>query len=208
LRRRAKRDLTVIVGIVVALGLVAFANYNFQRGDLAKRMNALRMEEELAQRQMGIPVMEWRHLTETRGSSRSGPTFLDELVERDGEHIYIVGFMVPLQQFRNMSEFILLPLPIECYFCRIPPISHVVLVQMAEDETANLYREPVLINGTLQLNEGAGTKFFYQINDARMGASSGKLTPYRPREEHMAPSHTEEPELTPGFIPPTTPQLD
>ena len=206
MRRRAKRDLTVLFSLVVVIGLVAFANYNFNRSDLTKRMNALRMEKERGEREKGYMVLDWKIITETKGSARSGPQFLDDLKEKDGQQINIVGFMQPLNQFREMTEFILLPLPIECYFCRIPPIAHVVLVHMAEGENTNLFKEPVVLNGTLTLGEGPGTKFFYTIENARLGPDQ-TLTPRYMKEEHMAPGHEVEQDLQQGFEPPTVPEL-
>ncbi|MBI2432757.1 MAG: DUF3299 domain-containing protein [Candidatus Hydrogenedentes bacterium] len=208
MRRRAKRDLFVIFGVVVVLALVAFANYNFQRNDLARRMDALRRQAEKEQINKGFELLDWKLLTDTKGSARKGPSFLDQLRSHNGEHVNLVGFMQPLDQFRGMTEFILLPLPIECYFCQIPPISHVVLVHMAESEGVDLVEEPVIINGTLTLNEGP-TKFFYTIENARRGAAIGdKLTPRRLKEEHMVPRHTQTEVLQPGFEPPKTPDLN
>lgn len=206
MRRRAKRDLMMLFSLIFVIGVVAFANYQFNRTDLAKRMNALRMEKEKGERDKGYTVIDWKHITETKGSARSGPTFVEELKKQNGKQINIVGFMQPLNQFRDMTEFILLPLPIECYFCRIPPISHVVIVQMAEGEATNLFKEPVVLNGTLKLGEGPGTKYFYTIADAKLGPDQ-TLTQRYMKEEHMTPGHDTQTELQQGFEPPTVPEL-
>lgn len=208
MRRRAKRDIFIIFGVVVALAVVALVNYNFTRGDLVKKKNAERMLAEKRQKDLGIPLLDWKIVTETEGGKRSGPTFLPELEAQDGQHVNLVGFIQPLQQFRNMTEMILLPLPIECYFCKIPPISHVVLIHMKEGETANMFNEPVVFNGTLKLNRGPNTKFFYTIEDAKFGAAlEGDLTRRKVKEEHMVPQHEQTEKLQPGFEPPSTPDL-
>lgn len=207
MRRRAKRDIFVFFGVIVVLGLVALMNYNDNRRDLVVKMDALRRQAETEQSGKGVNLLDWKLLTETEGSARSGPTFVEDVKPYDGQPINLVGFMQPLEQFRKMSEFILLPLPIECYFCRIPPISHVVLIHMKEGETADLFKEPVVINGTIKLSQGP-SKFFFTVEDAKLGPGIGtKLTPRRLKEEHMQLRHENTQDLDKGYEPPTTPKL-
>jgi hypothetical protein len=47
----------------------------------------------------------------------------------------------------------------------------VVLVQMEKDKTVDIVTEPVVVSGTLALNEGPGTKFFYVVKDANRGVT-------------------------------------
>ncbi len=186
MRTRTKRELAVFAGIAVLLAVIVLANSAFQRGSLADRMDRYRRQVEASRKTEGLELLQWPLLRKTTGNMRRGPTFDDRLVAMDGTRVDIVGFMVPINQFRNMTEFILLPVPIECYFCQAPPMRDVVVVQMAEGETTNLFREPVLVNGVLTLNHGPGTKFFYVISDASMGPGKkgGTLT-----QKDVAPQH-------------------
>lgn len=204
MRRRAKRDLSIIVALVFILGAVTFVNYAYTRSDLADRMDALRREIEHERLAEGLDVLRWNLLRTTSGTARSGPTFTNELLDRDGDQVHIVGFMQPLNQFRDMEEFMILPLPIECYFCQIPPMRDVMLVQMKPGSTTQLYQEPVLLNGILQLNEGAGTKFFYTLSDAELGpGKAGTQLQQRYMDpEHMIPNHESTSELVEGVEPP------
>lgn len=207
MRKRTARDLVTLLGImVIVAGMVAFKMFS-DRNDLAKQMDAWRVNLESDQARSGIDILKWDLLRRTRGTMRTGPTFDPKLLERRDSIVNLVGFMVPLYEFRDAHEFLLLPLPIECYFCQMPPMRDVMFVQMAEGELAKMVNEPVLINGTLVLNEGARSKFFYVIKDAKWGAADPNIqfTAKQTAPEHMAAGHArsiEEEALIDGSEPP------
>ncbi len=187
MRLRAKRDLTIFVGVVFVISVVALTNNFLERSNLAERSEKWRQMVEKERKNKGIDIISWKILQKTKGNMRTGPTFDEALLKYDKQKVHIVGFMVPLNEFRNIKEFLLLPLPIECYFCQAPPMRDVIIVQMTEKETTNLYREPVLINGVLNLQKGKGVKFFYIISDARLGPAKegGSLTVKTVQPQHM-----------------------
>ena len=165
MRRRVVREVgTTIAGVAVILTGLIFGNNFLQRSSLAEQMTQWRQNLEKAQR---VSLMKWPLLQKTRGGYFSGPTFAEELKQYDGQQINLMGFQVPLEQFREMNEFLLLPMPIECYFCQSPPMKDVVLVRMGQGETVRLYKEPILLSGTLTLHEGPKSQFFYTITDAQ-----------------------------------------
>lgn len=187
MRTRTKRDLTIFVGVLFVISILALLNNFFYRSSLAEKMEKYRQMVEKDRKSKGIEILSWKLLQKTVGNMRTGPTFDEQLLQYDQQRIHIVGFMVPLTQFRKMKEFLLLPLPIECYFCQAPPMRDVIVVQMAEKETTDLFKEPVLINGILNLQKGKGVKFFYIITDARLGPAKegGTLTRKTVAPEHM-----------------------
>jgi len=207
-RKRAVRELGTVLGVAVILGGVVFFNGYMQRGTLADFYGELRAKYESDHETQGITVLHWDLLRETKGTKRTGPKFAEQLLEMRDTTINLIGFMVPLYNFRGTDEFILLRLPIECYFCESPPMRDVMLVQMAEGKTTDIVREPVIVSGTLTLNEGPGTKFFYVLKDSSRepAEEGGKLTrkDVRPETiEHMKRVQQGEPELQPGYdLPP------
>ena len=214
MRRRVVRDLGTIVGIVVILAAVVLVNGYTRRSTLGAEKEEIRRKVETEQMNMGVDLLSWSLLRETKGMSWSGPTFASDLLAKKDTRVNLIGFMVPQYEFRQMTEFILLPKPIECYFCQAPPMREVVLVQMAKDAKVDLAKEPVLITGDLTLNEGKGTKFFYVVKNATRAAAEkgGKLTPQRPSADHMmhgaAAKQAEEAAketLSPGQEPPKAP---
>lgn len=214
MRRRVVRDLGTILGIVVILAVVVFLNGYLRRGSLADQMDKVRRKAEIQQRNYGVDLLSWELLRQTKGTKSSGPAFAADLLPKKDTQVSLVGFMVPQYDFRQMTEFILLPLPIECYFCQAPPMREVVLVQMAKDAKVDLVKEPVMISGDLTLNEGKGTKFFYVLKNATRGAAEkgGRLTRKPVSQDHMmhgaAQKQAEESQkevLAPGKEPPKAP---
>lgn len=207
MRRRAKRDLAILAGIVIVIGVAFFANYMLNLGKNVTFFTKMREEAEKQRLARGYELLSWKTVTATEWTRGGGPTFTDELKARNDQPVDIVGFMVPIDRYRDMTDFLLLPLPIECYFCEMPPREHVVLVQMAEGKKTNRFKEPVLINGRLKLQEGGKAKFFYIIENADLASAKegGKLTEERINLEHFTPDHMQEkvqPVLQPGYEPP------
>jgi hypothetical protein len=204
-RRRLKRDFIVLAGIAAVLAAIVLYNYNLQRGELWEKFESMRMEAERSRERQGLELLDWKLVMKTKGSLRSGAIYEEELKAKDGQRIDLIGFMVPLNQFKDLTEFILLPVPIECYFCRMPPARDVVFVTMAPGKTVDfVFQEPVMINGVLRLKGEPGTKFFYVIEDAGYGPGKPdeKLTPKHLAPEHMAPMHQQDVQLEQGYEPP------
>jgi len=204
-RRRAKRDLVVVAGIVAILATIVVINYYLQTGDLYKKYDNMRRQLEAQRQGQGLDLVDWDVIRSTRGRLMTGGQFTDELKAMDGKHIDIIGFMTPLNEFRNIEQFILLPVPIECYFCNLPPARDVILVEMAKgNEVDFIHADPVLVNGHFNVHEGRA-KFFYSITDAALGPGDPAKPPERKyiREEHMQPEHTVEPQLEAPMEPPT-----
>lgn len=191
MRRRTKRDLAVFAGIIMVIAGTVLTRGFLERNTLASRMEVIRKQTEQSRKTEGLELMQWPVIQKTTGTVKKGPTFDPQLEKFDKQRVDLVGFMVPLEQFRDMTEFLLLPLPIECYFCQSPPMRDVMIVQMAKGKNTKLFKEPVLINGVLTLNRGAGTKFFYTISEAELGPGKkgGKLTQKDMAPEHMVPGH-------------------
>ena len=217
MRRRVVREIGTIVGIVVILAVVVFLNGYMRRGTLADYMEKVRQAAEAEQSKTGASLLDWELLRQTKGNRRSGPTFAAGLVENRDQVVNLVGFMVPLYDIRQMTEFLLLPLPIQCYFCEMPPMRDVVLVQMEKDSKVDLVNEPVLVNGTLTLNEGAGTKFFYVVRDAQRGPAQQGVKFTRKSHGQEAVTHamqmkqqqqgSDEEPLIEGHEPPAAPAV-
>ncbi|MBI4560052.1 MAG: DUF3299 domain-containing protein [Candidatus Hydrogenedentes bacterium] len=205
LRRRVMKEMVTLVGIVVILAGLVFANTQLRRGTLKEKMEKTRRFHEDNRIQIGLDTLQWDLLRKTRGTYRSGPTFPEDLMPRKDSQVTVIGFMTPIDRFVQMSEFMLLPVPIQCYFCEIPPMRDVMLVQMKDGEEVPLIEEPVSITGRLILNEGPNTKFFYILADAGWEASvTGRnITKKLIAPEHRTPMHIQEGEqLLEGITPP------
>ncbi|HOZ49470.1 MAG TPA: FKBP-type peptidyl-prolyl cis-trans isomerase [Candidatus Hydrogenedentes bacterium] len=188
MRKRAIRDLGTIGIIILILCSVVVLNYLTRQKSLKERMIEWRKQIEEHRETKGLDLLPWSLLERTKGSVKRGPTFAAELLLWDNKLVDLVGFMVPSEDFRKMKEFLLLPMPIACYFCQAPPPRDIILVQMEEGTLADLYNEPILLHGRLVLNQGPDTKFFYTIKDAGFGPGEKdiKLTLKSMSDEHAA----------------------
>jgi hypothetical protein len=155
----------------------------------------MRKAAEPTAAKQGVELLDWVLLQKTKGSLRSGPTFDKDLVARakEGRPANLMGFMTPIDQFRDVKHFMMLPMPIECYFCRMPPMRDVMLVRMAEGVITQIMEEPVLVSGGLNLHEGPKQKFFYSMTNSglRAGDSGKKLTVKEISEEHRKQGYKE-----------------
>ncbi|MDZ4859702.1 MAG: DUF3299 domain-containing protein [Candidatus Hydrogenedentes bacterium] len=194
MRTRVVRDLGTIAGIVVILAGIVGLNMYYRLDGLKQRYDRIRRVAEAERVKSGMDILNWDLLRETKGNLRSGAQFSDGLVTRakEGRTINLMGFMTPIDQFKDVAHFMLLPLPIECYFCRMPPMRDVILVRMNEGEITDIVTEPVLVSGELQLHEGPKQKFFYSVQNATLqsGKSGAKLTKRTFSQRHREESRT------------------
>lgn len=171
MRRRAVREIGIIAGIAVLLLGLVIVNEELGRTSNKDRMEKLRVRIEQGKGE-DPNLVRWSLLRETTGDVGQGPTFAPRLLPFRNKRVDLIGFMVGLKQFRHIREFLVLPVPIVCYFCQQPPMRDVMLVEMANGVAIPyLYKQPVLINGKLILNHGHNTKFFYVMKDAKLGAA-------------------------------------
>lgn len=197
MKKRTKRDLGILLGVLAVIGVIAFANSQMQRGSLARQMEALRSSLEQERAEQGLDILSWQLMRETRGSMRKGGEFSEELLALDGHLVNVMGFMVPQEQFRNVTNFMMLPLPIECYFCQMPPDRDIMNVELKEGETEDIWKEPVLIIGTLNIHEGPDVRFFYSLTEAVLvpADEDAELTRREMELQHMLPQHEPDPSL-------------
>lgn len=191
MKRRTKRDLTIFTAILLVIGGLVFANGQFSRQGLAEDFENLRETLEQTRVNSGVSVLPWKVIRTTKGTLSKGGKFTPELMEHNGQEVFLIGFMVPEEQFMNVTEFLMLPIPLECYFCSMPPSRDVLYVKLREGETADIAIEPVLVRGRLKLNEGPGVKFFYTLEEATLEAAleGGPLTKKRLQLQHTLPNH-------------------
>jgi hypothetical protein len=205
MKRRTKRDLGILIGVLALIAGIAFANTQLRRSGLAGEFEALRERLESARLSSGVELLKWNIIRTTKGTLRAGGQFDPELEKYEGQEVFIIGFMVAEGSYRDVSDFMLLPIPIECYFCAMPPQRDILLIRLREGEKTNLYIEPVLIRGTFTLHRGPGVKFFYSLENATFQAAEdgGALTKKRPQLQHMLPNHErDDSQLLPGWSEP------
>ena len=201
MRQRAKRDLIALGGVVIVIAVLIVLNYTFSLSDLVERYDQIRKTAEAAREKEGMDILKWHHMRATDGNLRSGASFTEELMAFNNKQVNLIGFMVPENEFRDVKEFLMLPLPIECYFCKRPPVHDVMAIKMEEGTTTRIFEGPILVNGVLRLHEGPKQKYFYSIDHAALESAEkgGQLkTRYIP-PEHMLSGHEKKEVLEEGI---------
>ena len=72
MRRRTKRDIGILIGVLAVIGAIAFVNSQLQRGSLARQMEQLRASLEQERAEQGLEVLPWSLMRQMKGSMRRG----------------------------------------------------------------------------------------------------------------------------------------
>ena len=80
----------------------------------------------------------------------------------------IDGFMQPLGEDPELAAFLLIENPVGCWYCEMPELTHMVLVEMPEGKAARYTRDRVRVTGKLKLNATDPENFLYLVQGARI----------------------------------------
>jgi tetratricopeptide (TPR) repeat protein len=115
-----------------------------------------------------VNALPWSVLAETGLDRKFQPNFATYLRDLDGKQISLNGYMQPLGQELEMGAFLLIEYSVGCWYCEMPEITGIVLVELPDGKTATYTRGPVEINGRLKLNSSDPENFLYTINQAKV----------------------------------------
>ena len=83
-----------------------------------------------------------------------GKTSIPEsIMAFDGKPVQMAGFMMPLTQAKEVTEFLLVPYLWGCCFGAPPAVHHMVLVNMASNKPTQFLNVPVCVRGTFHAGE-------------------------------------------------------
>jgi tetratricopeptide (TPR) repeat protein len=116
----------------------------------------------------GVNDLPWSLFAETSVDRKFHPTFPEYLHELDGKQVAITGYMQPIGENDDYSKFMLIENPVGCWYCEMPDISAIVLVQPDSPEGVNYSRSPIKITGKLTLNGSDPENFLYIITKAQV----------------------------------------
>jgi tetratricopeptide (TPR) repeat protein len=115
-----------------------------------------------------VNALPWLVLSETALDRKFEPAFAGYLRELDGKQISLNGYMQPLGQELEMGTFLLIENPVGCWYCEMPEITGIVLVELPDGKSTRYTRGPVQIEGTLKLNNNDPENFLYSVSKARV----------------------------------------
>lgn len=116
----------------------------------------------------GLNALPWSVLSETSLDRKFRPGFAKYLQELDGKQVTLAGYMQPLGENLEVSAFMLIEYPVGCWFCEMPELTGILLVELPKDKTANYTRGRVKVEGTLKLNASDPENFLYTVGKAKV----------------------------------------
>jgi Flp pilus assembly protein TadD len=114
----------------------------------------------------GINALPWSVVAETTLDRKYRPTFPRYLKELDGKKVTLNGYMQPLGEDAELSDFLLIEYPVGCWYCEQPEMTAIVLVELPEGKAHHFTRGRVRVRGKLTLNARDPENFLYTIRDA------------------------------------------
>ena len=95
-----------------------------------------------------------------------------DVLRLQGATIKLHGFMIPMDQAENISQFALVPSLFACCYGQPPQIQHTIVVQCPKGKAVSYYPDEIVVQGTLDVKEKKDDGFIVSIFD--MQASSVK----------------------------------
>ncbi len=122
-------------------------------------------------RAKAVNALPWSVLAETTLDRKYHPTFAKYLQELEGKQISLDGYMQPLGEELEVGVFMLIENPVGCWYCEMPEISGIVLVELPEGKAKTYTRSQVKVVGQLKLNSNDPENFLYTISQAKVTGS-------------------------------------
>jgi Tfp pilus assembly protein PilF len=116
----------------------------------------------------GVNALPWSVVTETTVDRHYKPTFPKYLKQLDGLTVQLSGFMQPLGDDVECGSFLVIEYPVGCWYCEMPEITAMVLVELPEGKTRTYTRGPMKVTGKLKLNATDPENFLYTVKDAKV----------------------------------------
>jgi Tfp pilus assembly protein PilF len=157
-----------------AAGSIGSAAHNQHAGGLKARSRRPLVSKLLDRdlppvQSTGVNLLPWAVLAETSIERPSfHPTFPKYLHELEGKQVALAGFVQPLRADANLSSFLLIENPVGCWYCEMPDITGIVLVQLPPEKTVTYTRTLIKVVGTLKLNTSDPENFLYTLDAAKV----------------------------------------
>lgn len=95
------------------------------------------------------------------------PVFSQPIKDLEGEEITVKGYIIPVEGYKDHSEFIFSAFPYNmCFFCG--GAGPETVMEVEADEAIAFTAEQIIIKGTLQLNDSDINKLMYKLVNAKL----------------------------------------
>ena len=115
----------------------------------------------------GVNYLPWTVLADTVVERDFHPTFPRYLLDLDGKTVSLTGFIQPLNEELDLSQFMFIEYPIGCWYCEMPELNSIVFVELTAGKTFSNTKTLVKVTGTLTLNKTDPENFLYTLEGAK-----------------------------------------
>jgi hypothetical protein len=115
----------------------------------------------------GVNAIPWSVVTDTVLDRKYKPTFAKYLQDLDGKQVQLSGYMQPLGEDEEVNKFLFVEYPIGCWYCEMPEITGIVLVELPKDKTRAYTRGLLRVTGKLILNSTDPENYLYRLRDVK-----------------------------------------
>ncbi len=157
--RRYGKLMAIGALLVVALGPSLVKGVAKSRGPVQRGYAARSPEGTSA-------ALKWNDLHRGQWPAKGTPRVVPAIGDLAGKTVHLKGFMLPLHQAQEASEFFLAASPGGCYFCSPPGVADVVMATTVGRKKMSITDQPVEAFGTLRLAAGSQDQALYMIDDA------------------------------------------
>jgi len=85
--------------------------------------------------------------------ARTGGKIPSDVRRLSGVKVRTHGYMVPMDQAENITQFALVPGLCACMFCQSPQIQHTIVVRCHKGKAVSYFQEEITVEGTLNVDE-------------------------------------------------------
>ncbi len=93
-----------------------------------------------------------------------------DVVRLSGHAIRLRGFMIPMDQATNISQFALVPDLFACCFGQPPQIQHTIVVNCPKGKAVSYYPDEIIVEGTLKVAEKRDEGFVVSLFEVEVSS--------------------------------------
>ena len=149
----------IVIGLVLLPGLASF----IQQQLLQRKMMRLDLAQGAAVKSSapssGSDHQDARFTRLTFDTLKSwtyieGKTPLPDFIKKlNGKDVEMIGFMMPLSEVKNITEFLLVPSLWGCCYGQPLAVNHIVVVKMPQGQTAKFFNDVIRVRGRFSVGE-------------------------------------------------------
>ena len=155
----------IVIGLLLVPGLLTYLQLSWFRRNEApgvasgtslitsapESVNQLKPTQP--QSQGKVVKVEFELLKSWTYIERQNTPIPNSIRKLDGQTVEMIGYMMPLSEVKNITQFVLVPFLWGCCYGQPPAANHIMVVNMPEGQTSNYYNDQVRVRGTLHVGE-------------------------------------------------------